>query len=64
MEDWGGTDQGTETGGRWNFIENKCHIHLFELQSVLLYLKAFCKIKVRLHMLLKLGNTTAIAYID
>ena len=25
LEGWGGTDQVTEIGGRWNCMENKCH---------------------------------------
>ena len=64
LEGWGGTDQVTEIGGRWNFKENKCHINSLELQAAFFYLKAFCKNKTRLHMLLKLDNTTAVAYIN
>ena len=31
LEGWGGTDQVTEIGGRWNCKENKCHINSLEL---------------------------------
>ena len=64
LEGWGGTDQVTEIGGRWNCKENKCHINSLELQAAFFCLKAFCKNKTRLHVLLKLDNTTAVAYIN
>ena len=54
----------TEIGSRWNCIENKCHINALELQAAFFCLKAFCKNKTRLHVLLKLDNTTAVVYIN
>ena len=45
-------------------MENKCHINFLELQATFFYLKAFCKSKTRLHVLLKLDNTTDVAYIN
>ena len=54
----------TEIGGRWSFIENKCHINSLELQAAFFCLKVFCKNKSRLHVLLKLDNTKAVAYIS
>ena len=54
----------TEIGGRWNFMENKCHTNSLELQAAFFCLKSFCKNKTRLHVLLKLDNTTAVAYIN
>ena len=64
LEGWEGTDQVTEIGGRWNCMENKCHINSLELQAAFFCLKAFCKNKTRLHVLLKLDNTAAVAYIN
>ena len=64
LEDWGGTDQVTEIGGRWDCIENKCHINSLELQAVFFCLKAFCKNKTRLGVFLNLDNTTAVTYIN
>ena len=64
LEGWGGTDQVTEIGDRWNCKENKCHINSLELQAAFFCFKAFCKNKTRLHVLLKLDNTTAVAYIN
>ena len=62
LEGWGGTDYVTETGGRWNCIENKGHINSLELQVALFCLKTFCQNKTRLHVLLKADYTTGVAY--
>ena len=64
LEGWGDTDQVTEIGGKWNGMENKCHINSHELQAAIFYLKAFSKNKTRIHVLLKLDNTTAAAYVN
>ena len=53
----------TEIGGRWNHIENKCHINSLELRAAFFCLKAFCKNKARLHVLLEMDITTTVAYI-
>ena len=50
LEGWGDTDQVTKIGGRWNCIENKCHINSLELQAAFFGLKAFCKNKTRLQV--------------
>ena len=64
LESWESTDQVAEIRGRWNHIENKCHINSLALQVAFFYLKVFCKNKTRLHVLLKQNNTTAVAYIN
>ena len=64
LEGWGDTYQVTEIGGRWNCMENKCHINSLELQVAFFCLKAVSRNKTRLHVLLKLDNTTAAAYIS
>ena len=64
LECWEGTDQVTEIGGRWNCIENKCHINSLELQAVFFCLKTFCKNKTTLNVLLKLDDATAVASIN
>ena len=64
LEVWEGTEQVTEIGGRWNCMKNECHINSLELQAAFFFLKAFCKNKTRLHLLLKLDNTTAVSYIN
>ena len=61
LEGWGCTaDQVTEIRG--NGIVWK--INSLELQPAFFCLKAFCKNKTRLHVLSKLDNTTAVAYIN
>ena len=57
----GSTEQVTEIGGGWDCMENKCHINSLEIQAAFFCLKVFCKNKARLHELLKLDNTTAVA---
>ena len=42
----------------------KYHINFLELQAAFFWLKASCKNKTRLHVLLKLDNTTAAAHIN
>ena len=64
LEDWRVTDQVSEIEGRWNRVENKCHINSLELPAAFFCLKAFCKNKTRLHVLLKLDNATPVAYIN
>ena len=64
LEDWGGIDQVTEIGGTWNCIESKYYINSLELKAAFFCLKAFWKNKTRLLVLLKLDNTTAVAYIN
>ena len=48
LESLGGTDK--VIGGRWNCIENKCHINSLQLQAAFFCLKAFCKNKTRLRV--------------
>ena len=61
LEGWGCTaDQVTEIRG--NGIVWK--INSLELQPAFFCLKALCKNKTRLHVLLKLDNTTAVAHIN
>ena len=53
----------TEIGSRQNCMENTCHINSLELQAGFFCLKSFCKNITKLHLRLKLDNTTAVAYI-
>ena len=64
LEGWGGTDQVTEIGGRWNCMENKCHINSPELQAAFFCLKTFCNYKTRLHVLLKVDNTAVVECVN
>lgn len=60
MEGWGRSYQIIEIGGRWNNVENQFHINSLELQAAFFSLKAFCKNKTKLDVLLEFDNTTAV----
>ena len=44
--------------------KKKSHINSLKLKAAFFCLKAFCKNKTRLHVLLKLDNTGAVAHIN
>ena len=54
----------TETGGPWADQESGMHINCLELLAATLALKCFAKHKTKISVLLKLDNTTAVAYIN
>ena len=65
---WGATDMTTLTGGRWNVSELKFaaenKINYLELLAAGMGLKCFCKNMRNLHVLLRIDNTTAVAYLN
>ena len=61
---WGASCQGTSTGGPWSPLEKKWHINCIELLAATLALKTFVKNTKGLSVLLKIDNTTAVAYIN
>ena len=61
---WGAHCQGTGTGGPWTSQEVDWHINCLELLAATLALKTFAKNETRLSVLLKIDNTTAVAYIN
>ena len=61
---WGATCQGSDTGGPWSALEKTWHINCLELLAATLALKTFVKNKTKLSVLLKLDNTSAVAYIN
>ena len=56
--------QGIDTGGPWSVQEKTYHINCLELLAATLALKTFMKNKTGLLVLLKIDNTTAVAYIN
>ena len=64
LEGWGGTDGQEEIGGRWGKDEKISHINSLELLAAFFCLKSFCKNKTDIHVMLKIDNTTAVAYIN
>lgn len=61
---WGGTCESDRFGGRWNEIEMVQHINYLELLGAFLVMQA-CENRITgSHVLIRLDNTTAIAYIN
>lgn len=52
-----------KTGGRWSLQESESHINILELNAVLLGLQALIK-GDKLHLLVKVDNSTTVAYIN
>ena len=61
---WGGSHQSTSTGGPWAPLEKEWHINCLELLVATLALKTFVKHKTGISVLMKIDNTTAVAYIN
>lgn len=61
---WGATCQDQRTGGPWSQAEGRMHINCLELLAATLAVKTFLKNKTRMSVLLRLDNTTAVAYIN
>ena len=61
---WGVYCQGKRAGGPWQTMERKQHINLLELKSAFLALQTFVSNKTNTHVLLRIDNRTAIAYIN
>ena len=61
---WGSSCQGTSMGGLWSPQEKEWHINCLELLAATLALKTFAKEKRSVSVLLKIDNTTAVAYIN
>jgi hypothetical protein len=61
---WGAATKQMSTGGLWSEQERAHHINLLELAGGALATKTFTKGRKNIHVLLKMDNTTAIAYIN
>ena len=64
MTGWGATCQGQKTGGPWTEEEAQRHINCLELLGATFAIQTFAKNKPGISILLKLDNTTAVAYIN
>jgi len=64
MLGWGATCQAKSTNGKWSSQESTQHINLLELNSVFLALKTFRKGQSYKVVLLRMDNSTAVAYIN
>lgn len=61
---WGAYCDGRRAGGEWKIEERDFHINYLELLAVFLGLKCFVREKENLNLLLRVDNTTAIAYVN
>ena len=59
---WGATNGSIETGGRWNAQTNE--INYLEMLAAFHALKAFASTIQNQHILVRIDNTTAVAYIN
>ncbi len=63
MEGWGAHCGQIQTGGRWTPEEKSHHINYLELLAAFLALQTFAHNKQDCHILMRMDNTTAIAYV-
>ncbi len=61
---WGEVCNHQQTGGPWSQEEQNLHIYCLELLAATLALKTFTKGQTGLSVLLKMDNTTAVAYVN
>ncbi len=61
---WGAVCNHQQTGGPWSREEQNLHINCLELLAATLALKSFTKGQTGLSVLLKMDNTTAVAYVN
>ena len=61
---WGAVCQGQQTGGPWSQSEKEMHINCLELLAATLAARTFLKHNRRISVLLRMDNTTAVAYIN
>ena len=65
---WGATDLQKQTGGRWNEFEaeraRNNEINYLETLAAGLGIKSFCMNKRNVHVMVRIDNTTAVAYLN
>ena len=65
---WGATEGNSRTGGRWNSQElalaKRNEINYLEMLAALFGLKAYCSQIRDAHILVRMDNTTAVAYVN
>ena len=61
---WGAVCQGVRTGGPWAEEEKRLHINCLELMAAFLAFKCYFRERRSIHVLLKMDNTSAVAYIN
>ena len=64
LQGWGATCEGKTTRGPWSPQEQALHINCLELLAATLAVQTFAKGKIGISILLRIDNTTAVAYIN
>ena len=64
LQGWGALCNGIQIRGPWSPYEQTHHINCLELLAVTLVIQTFTKGKSGIAVLLKMDNTTAVAYIN
>ena len=64
LQGWGATCNGIQTRGPWSPQEQTLHINCLELLAATLAVQSFAKEKSGTTILLKIDNTSAVAYIN
>ena len=64
LSGWGAECAGITTGGRWTPEEAQLHINVLELKAGLFALKSFGKRTSNTSVMLRMDNTTAVAYVN
>ena len=64
LRGWGAACQDQRTGGPWSAEEENMHINCLELLAATLAVETFTKDRTGLSVLLRIDNTTAVAYIN
>nr|XP_015839412.1 PREDICTED: uncharacterized protein LOC107398741 [Tribolium castaneum] len=61
---WGAYSKGQGTHGFWDSLDKKEHINFLELKAVFFGLRCFAAEAASCNILLRIDNTTAVAYIN
>lgn len=61
---WGVFCEGHRSHGHWNVEDLESHINILELRAAFFGLKCFARHRRRTNILLRMDNTTAIAYVN
>ncbi|XP_038128389.1 uncharacterized protein LOC119774782 [Cyprinodon tularosa] len=64
LSGWGGIHEGRSVRGRWSQALQRLHINFLELSAVFLSLRHFLPFLSGHHVLVRMDNTTTVAYIN
>ena len=64
LQGWGAACKGQKTGGPWSETEAQMHINCLKLLATTFAVKTFAKNMSQCNILLRIDNTTAVAYIN